>query len=104
MRGSAFPIALAAALGAVAFVSGCGYHLVGKGGNLPERVKSVAVPLLANETHRAEVEQRVTEQLVRELSVRSGVKVLVEKERADALLTGAITGYESSPVLLNPEG
>jgi outer membrane lipopolysaccharide assembly protein LptE/RlpB len=101
MRGRTLPIALAAAVG---ILCGCGYHLVGKGGKLPEGVKSVAVPLLANETRRAEVEQRVTEQLVRELSVRSGAKILAAKEGADAVLTGAITGYESSPVLLNPEG
>jgi outer membrane lipopolysaccharide assembly protein LptE/RlpB len=104
MRGSTCSIVLAAALGGVGLLSGCGYHLVGRGRTLPEGVHTVAVPLLANETRRAEVEQRVTEQLVRELNVRSGVKVLAEKEGADALLTGAITGYESSPVVLNPEG
>jgi outer membrane lipopolysaccharide assembly protein LptE/RlpB len=97
-------MALAASLGAAVILCGCGYHLVGRGGTLPEGVRSVAVPLLANETRRPEVEQRVTEELVRELTVRSGVKVLAGREGADALLSGAITGYESSPVLLNPEG
>jgi outer membrane lipopolysaccharide assembly protein LptE/RlpB len=104
MRRGTWSILPAAALGVAALLFGCGYHLVGKGGTLPEGVKSMAVPLLANETRRPEVEQRVTEQLVRELNTRSGVKVLAGKEGADALLTGAITGYESSPVVLNPEG
>jgi hypothetical protein len=83
---------------------GCGYHLVGRGGRLPEGVHSVGVPLLGNETRRPEVEQRVTEQIIEALNTRSEVKVLPGKEGADALLLGAITGYESSPVLLTPEG
>jgi outer membrane lipopolysaccharide assembly protein LptE/RlpB len=85
-------------------VPGCGYHLVGRGGQLPEGVHTVAVPLLQNQTRRPEVDQRLTESLVEELQRRSSVSVVADKEGADALLSGVVSGFEASPVLLTPEG
>lgn len=94
------PLLLPAAL----LLSACGYHLVGRGGRLPEGVRSVAVPVFENATRRAEVEQRVTEQIIEELNTRSDVRVMPGRNGADALLSGAISGFESSPVALTPEG
>jgi outer membrane lipopolysaccharide assembly protein LptE/RlpB len=85
-------------------LASCGYHLVGRGGALPEGVKSVGVPMFENQTRKAEVEQRFTEQMVEELSTRSDVRILSGAEGADALLRGVITGYETSPVVLTSEG
>jgi len=83
---------------------GCHYHLVGRGGALPEGVKTVAVPLFENGTRRAEVEQRVTERVIEELNTRSDARIVPDRNGADALLSGMIAGFESSPVLLTPEG
>jgi len=84
--------------------SSCGYHLVGRGGGLPEGIRSVGVPMFENQTRKTEVEQRFTEQVVEELSTRSDARILAGAEGADALLTGVITGYETSPVVLTSEG
>jgi len=88
----------------VLLAAACGYHLVGRGGELPGGVKSVGVPMFENRTRRAEVEQRFTEQVVVELSTRSKVLILPGPDGADALLKGVITGYETTPVVLTPEG
>ncbi len=88
----------------VLLAGACGYHLVGRGGELPGGVKSVGVPMFENRTRRAEVEQRFTEQVVVELSTRSKVLILPGPDGADALLKGVITGYETTPVVLTPEG
>jgi outer membrane lipopolysaccharide assembly protein LptE/RlpB len=88
----------------LALAPGCGYHLVGRGGQLPEGVHTVAVPLLENQTRRPEVDQRLTEKLVEELETRSSVRVVADKEGADALLSGVVSGFEASPVLLTAEG
>lgn len=84
--------------------AGCGYHLAGRGGTLPEGVRSVAVPVFENATRRPEVEQRVTERIIEELTTRSDAKILPGRDGADALLSGTISGFESSPVLLTSEG
>ena len=99
----AIPLVALAVQAALA-VPGCGYHLVGRGGTLPEGVKSVAVPVFENNTRRPEIEQRVTEQIIEALTTRSDVHVTGSKDGADALLSGVITGFESAPVLLSPEG
>ncbi len=82
----------------------CGYHLAGRGGQLPEGVRTVAVPLLENQTRRPEVDQRLTEKLVETLETRASVHVVSEREGADARLSGVVSGFEASPVLLTPEG
>ncbi|MEE9217653.1 MAG: LptE family protein [Acidobacteriota bacterium] len=85
-------------------VAACGYHLVGRSGSLPEGVTSVGVPVFENRSRQPEVAQRFTEQVIEELSARSSVRILPGPEGADALLRGVISGYESTPVLLSPEG
>ena len=90
---------------AMAILSGCGYHLSGRGvGVLPEHVKTLVVLPFENRTTRPEIEQRVTEQLSRELSRRGNYDVVTEPDRADAVLDGAVTTYKTVPVVFSPAG
>ena len=91
---------LAAAVGGLA-LSACGYRVAGTGAALPPTIKTIAVPALINKTSRYRVEQRLTEALVRELISRTKYRVVPDPANADAVLSGEITGLESSAVLFD---
>ena len=61
--------------------AGCGYHLAGTGGPsvIPEHVKIIVVVPFENRTTRPEIEQRVTEEVARELSQRGKYEVVIDK-------------------------
>ena len=91
-------------LAAIHLSTGCGYHLAGKNRFLPPDIRRIAVVVFENETRRAEIEQRVTEKLLDEFIKRGPYQTQPQREGADAVLEGAVTGYSSSPVTLSPEG
>jgi len=82
----------------------CGYALVGKGGFLPEEIKTIGVPPFINRTQQAELEQRITEELLTQLQVRSRRQTAAGIENVDAVLMGEVTSYRSLPVEFNPDG
>ena len=92
---------------ALAFAAnGCGYRLVGSGGErfLPESIRSIAVLPFENRTDRPEIEQRVTEEVARELAKRAGYDVGTDASTSDAVLEGAITDYRTIPVQFTAGG
>ncbi|HKQ62970.1 MAG TPA: LptE family protein [Candidatus Polarisedimenticolaceae bacterium] len=93
-RRAALAAVLAAALGS----SACGYRLAGGNSFLPEHIKIIALIPFANRTVRPEIEQRVTEELARELARRGRYKIVTRSSEADATLEGAVTGYHTEPV------
>ncbi len=90
--------------GLAAVLPGCGYKLSGRNTFLPERIRVIMVAPFENRTQRPEIEQRVTEEVARELAKRGRYKVVSDRSHADALLEGAITEYRSSPVQLDAQG
>jgi len=82
-------------------LSGCGYRVAGTGAALPSTIKTIAIPALENKTSRYRVEQRLTEALVREFLARSKYRVVPDPANADAVLTGEITGLDSSAILFD---
>ncbi len=95
--------ALAGALVAALFASGCGYRVAGRAATLPASWKTIAVPALVNRTHRYRIEQRLTEALIHELLARTSYRIVQNENDADAVLTGAITGIDSSAVLFDTQ-
>jgi TolB-like protein len=86
------------------FLTGCGYRLAGTGGSvLPEHVKVLVVLPFENRTTRPEIEQRVTEEVARELSKRGRYEVVTDRTLADAMLEGAVTSYRTAPVEFGEE-
>lgn len=81
------------------FLCSCGYHIAGKGGNMPGNVATIAVPFLKNQIQKPDVESVITTSLVDEFA-KSGIVKVVEQD-ADAVLNGAITGYDLTPVSFN---
>ena len=93
------------ALALVAASAACGYQLSGRGGGVvPDHVKTIAVLPFENRTQRPEIEQRVTEAVARELSRRGGYNVITDPSRADAVLEGVVSSYQTPPVQFTATG
>jgi outer membrane lipopolysaccharide assembly protein LptE/RlpB len=92
-----FAIVLAAAAG----ISGCGYHVAGRGNHLPSAWKTIAVPAFTNRTSRYRIEQRFTSAVIHEMLARAKYRVIQDDNSADAVLHGEINTIETSPVLFD---
>ncbi|HXH84061.1 MAG TPA: LptE family protein [Candidatus Tectomicrobia bacterium] len=86
-------LALAAAAG------GCGYSLRG---TLPPHIRTIAVPVFANHTQQPAVEALITRAVVEAFSTNGRLRV-VRREEADAVLEGAITGYDVTSIAFDRE-
>jgi len=80
----------------LSLLAGCGYHPVTVRGPLAE-ANGVNVTLFANKIYRPGVEGILARDLVDELALRTGGKVLPGDE-AQLELSGAILGYTTLPV------
>jgi outer membrane lipopolysaccharide assembly protein LptE/RlpB len=100
LRVSSFPfIGLTVLLGASA---GCGYHTAGHAAQLPENVKTIAVPAFENETSTYRIEQLLTSSVVREFTTRTHYHILNDpSEGADATLRGTVLSTSASPLTYN---
>ena len=77
-------------------LSGCGYTLVGQG-NLPDHIKTIAIPTFDNKTLEEGVEEIITQAVIEEF-VKGGKVRLVSESNADAVLRGTIRSYKSDDV------
>lgn len=85
-------LALALALG------GCGYSLRG---NLPDDIKTVAVPVFRNRTGEPAVENLITRAVIEAFSTNGRLRV-VAAEAADAILEGDVVGYQLESIAFDP--
>ena len=80
----------------------CGYHTAGHVVQLPEDVKTIAVPAFANETGTYRIEQMLTSSVVREFTTRTHYHILNSPdEAADATLRGTVLSTSASPLTYN---
>ncbi|MBI3450454.1 MAG: LptE family protein [Acidobacteria bacterium] len=101
LRAAARGIAVALALAAA---PACGYRLAGHNQLLPPSVKTIGILPFGNETRRAEVDQRITEQVTQTFISRGGYRTVSTAEGADAVLKGQVTGYDVNPVNVGRDG
>lgn len=85
---------------ASALVPGCGYHVAGRGA-FPPDVKTVAVPVFANQSREYRIEQRMTAAVTRELIERTHYKVTSDPGEADAVVKGTVTGVSTGVIAFN---
>jgi outer membrane lipopolysaccharide assembly protein LptE/RlpB len=92
-----------AALGLLFAISGgCGYHTAGHAVQLPENVKTIAVPAFVNETSTYRIEQMLTASVVREFTTRTHYHILNNtSDPADATLRGTVVSTSSTPLTYN---
>ena len=92
----------AACLALLAIATGCGYHTAGHAVQLPENVKTIAVPAFLNETSTYRIEQMLTSSVVREFTTRTHYHLLtVPGDAADATLRGTVLSTSASPLTYN---
>jgi len=82
--------------------SACGYRLANK--QLNEGAgQTIAVPAFVNKTTTYKIEQRLTEEVRRELIRRTRFKVVADNA-GDVLMSGEVLGYNAVPVIFNQQG
>ncbi|MGD0570649.1 MAG: LptE family protein [Candidatus Sulfotelmatobacter sp.] len=82
--------------------AGCGYHTAGHAVQLPENVKTIAIPAFVNDTTTYRIEQLLTASVVREFTTRTHYHILNDPgEAADATLRGVVLSATSSPLTYN---
>lgn len=86
------------ALLALLFGAGCGYHTAGHVAQLPEQVKTVAVPDFKNETLTYRIGQTLTSSVVREFTTRTRYHIVSDADGADAVLRGTVLSTVASPL------
>ena len=96
-------LALLALTFAAVAMSGCGYSLAGRGSFLPPYIKTIGVPLFANNTPVFNIEQRVTDRVRSELIGRGRYKVETGRTGVDAVLIGEIVSVVGAPAAFNPQ-
>jgi outer membrane lipopolysaccharide assembly protein LptE/RlpB len=85
----------------ILLASSCGYHVAGRGNNLPVEWKTIAVPALANRTTTYRIEQRLTDAVIHEMLARTHYRIVPEEKNADAALRGEVTSIETSALLFD---
>lgn len=77
----------------------CGYHTAGHAVQLPESVKTIAVPSFKNETPTYRIEQMLTAAVVREFTTRTRYHIVNDAgDDADATLRGTVLSTAASPL------
>jgi outer membrane lipopolysaccharide assembly protein LptE/RlpB len=77
----------------------CGYHTTAHSTQLPENVKTIAIPSFVNRTQTFRIEQQLTGAVVREITTRTHYHVIHEAdEAADATLRGTVLSTSLSPL------
>jgi Lipopolysaccharide-assembly len=101
-RRAAWLVLLCLPLIAIAAGVSCGYHTAGHAVQLPENVKTIAVPAFVNETSTYRIEQMLTSSVVREFTTRTHYHILnTSGEAADATLLGTVVSASSTPLTYN---
>jgi outer membrane lipopolysaccharide assembly protein LptE/RlpB len=86
---------------ASASITGCGYHVAGRAGNLPAEWTTIAVPAFKNDTTRYRIEQRFTAAVIRQFVQRTKYRIVQDPANADAVLHGEVVSIETDPMLFN---
>ncbi len=80
-------------------LTGCGYHTAGHAAQLPQEVKTIAVPAFKNETPTYRIEQMLTASVVREFTTRTRYHILNDAgDDADATLRGTVLSTSATPL------
>ena len=92
----------AALLAAATLLSGCGYHVAGRGDMMPKAIKTIAVPAFGNVTTQYKLAERLPADITREFLERTRYHVVADPNQADAVLAGAVTNFFSYPIVADP--
>lgn len=80
-----------------ALAAGCGYRIVGIGGQLPGGVTRVEVPVFENRTTRTDAGRVLTEDFIGQLLGSAKLRVVGAAE-AEAQILGTVVSYKREPI------
>jgi hypothetical protein len=95
---------LVGALGLLALLVGCGYHLVGTATYLPTEYQNLYVKPFVNQSGWADVDQRLGEAVSQEWVRRRRFHLVDSPEQADLVLQGTIAAIMILPVSVDSQG
>lgn len=91
--------AAAMTLGAGLAAGGCGYHTVGSAVELPQNIRTIAIPGFVSQSQTFRIEQLLTDAVVREFNARTQYHVLHDtKSDADAVLKATVLSASATPL------
>jgi len=70
--------------------SACGYHLAGRGTNLPDHIRRIAIPVFKISSFDFNLEHTLTEAVKDEFLRRGNLEIVNDPAKADAVLRGII--------------
>lgn len=80
-------------------LGGCGYHTAGHAVNLPQNVRTIAIPGFVSQSQTFRIEQLLTTAVVREFNTRTQFHIIHEtRPEADAVLRGTVVSATTSPL------
>jgi len=82
-------------------LSGCGYRVGSHSELMPATIKTIAIPAFTNNTTRYKLTESLPGAIGREFISRSRYKIVADPNQADALLTGSVVNYMSSPTIFD---
>jgi outer membrane lipopolysaccharide assembly protein LptE/RlpB len=93
--GAAFSFAIAVVLAA----TGCGYHTAGNKVDLPQNIRTIAIPGFVSQSQTFRIEQLLTDAVVREFNARTQYRVIHQaKGDADAVLKATVLSASATPL------
>lgn len=85
-------------LAAAVTFTGCGYRLSGFSNQIPDYIRTIAIPDFENKTTRFQADQYITFAVKEEFIKRSKLVLTANEDSADSLLEGTITKFLVKPV------
>ena len=82
-----------------AMLSGCGYHIAGRGDLMPRTVKTIAVQPFGDATLRYKLARLLPADITRELISRTRYRIVDDPNQADAVLTGTLNNFVAYPTI-----
>jgi len=80
-------------------LTGCGYHVSGRGDLLPKTIKTIAIPAFGNLTSRYKLARILPTDIGREMLSRTRYTIVSDPNQADAVLTGTLHNFVAYPTI-----
>ena len=77
---------------------GCGYHLTGRGNNLPPYIVKIAIPTFKTSAYEKDIDKILTYAVIDEIERRGNFQIVDDEKNADAILYGEIKKTQYVPI------
>lgn len=85
---------------AIIVITGCGYYSMA--GSIPPHIKSIAIPLVNNQTAEFGIAEDITDNII-EVFNEENILRIVDEDNADSILRGTIISLDDAPYTFSSE-